>query len=119
MTKGQRIRYLIDRSGTTQTDLAVAIGVSKQTLYKYINDIVTNIPSDNIEGIATFFGVSPAYIMGWDNIAPTDVGEGDEEYLIACRSKDGKRGVPRLTKEEYNSAKAFIQTLRKNTNENL
>nr|WP_242843822.1 MULTISPECIES: helix-turn-helix transcriptional regulator [Clostridia] len=35
-----------------QTELAEKIGVSKQTLYKYENNIVTNIPSYKIELIA-------------------------------------------------------------------
>lgn len=50
----------------SQVDLAKAIGVSKQTLYKYENNIVTNIPSDKIEAIARLAKVAPAYIMGWE-----------------------------------------------------
>lgn len=65
---GLRIRILREKAGLTQTELAEKIGVSKQTLYKYENDIITNIPSDKIEAIATVTGFSPEYIMGWKNI---------------------------------------------------
>ena len=65
MTKGQRIRSRRDELKISQTDLAEKIQVSKQTLYKYENDIVTNIPSDKIEALAQALDVTPAYLMGW------------------------------------------------------
>ena len=49
MTKGQRIKAKREELNIGQTELANKIQVSKQTLYKYENDIVTNIPSDKIE----------------------------------------------------------------------
>ena len=63
-TKGSRIKEAREKIGMSQTDMADRIGVSKQTLYKYENDIITNIPSDKIEEISALTGVSPAYIMG-------------------------------------------------------
>lgn len=65
MTKGQRIKARRQELQINQTDFAKLIGVSKQSLYKYENDIITNIPSDIIERIAEKLKVSPAYIMGW------------------------------------------------------
>ena len=52
--------------GMSQVDFADKINVSKQTLYKYENNIITNIPSDKIEAAADLGNVSPSYIMGWD-----------------------------------------------------
>ena len=49
-----------------QVELAEKVSISKQTLYKYENDIITNIPSDKIEAIASVLNVTPAYLMGWD-----------------------------------------------------
>lgn len=65
MTKGERIKELRERIGKSQTAFADVIGVSKQTLYKYENNIITNIPSDKIEAIAKETGSTPSYIMGW------------------------------------------------------
>ena len=56
MSKGNRIRLLRESQGLSQVSMAEKIGVSKQTLYKYENDIITNIPSDKIEEIATSLG---------------------------------------------------------------
>lgn len=65
MRIGDRIKALRNEIGMGQTDLADKIGVSKQTMYKYENNIVTNIPSDKIELIAKNLGTTPAALMGW------------------------------------------------------
>ena len=68
---GLRIKELRHKAGLTQTDLAKLIGVSKQNLYKYENGIITNIPSDKIEALAHVLNTTPAYLMGWEDIANT------------------------------------------------
>lgn len=66
MTVGDRIRKLREDRDMTQVELADKIDASKQTVYKYENNVVTNIPSDTIEKIAKVFNVSEAYLMGWE-----------------------------------------------------
>lgn len=66
MTVGDRIRKLREDRDITQVELADKIDASKQTVYKYENNVVTNIPSDMIEKIAKAFNVSEAYLMGWE-----------------------------------------------------
>lgn len=68
MTKGERIKRKREELNISQTDLANQVGISKQTLYKYENDIVTNIPSDVIEKLAKKLECDPAYIMGWEDV---------------------------------------------------
>lgn len=68
MTVGERIQLLRKKSGISQIDFATRINVSKQTLYKYENNLITNIPSDKIEAIASLCHVSPAYLMGWEEV---------------------------------------------------
>ena len=63
---GARLKTLRLDRGLTQDEVGQRVLVSKQTLYKYENDIVTNIPADKIEMLAEVYGVTPAYIMGWD-----------------------------------------------------
>lgn len=65
MTIGERIRAIRQSKGISQTELAAATMISKQNLYKYETNIITNIPSDKIEAIAGYLNVSPAVIMGW------------------------------------------------------
>lgn len=72
MTIGERIKSLREKLNISQVDFADKINVSKQTLYKYENNIVTNIPSDKIEAIASITHVSPSYIMGWNDELDTN-----------------------------------------------
>ena len=72
MTKGEKIKYAREAAGMTQEELGRACGTTKQTIYKYENDIVSNIPLDRLESIAKAVGVSAAYIMGWDSGKATE-----------------------------------------------
>ena len=67
MTVGERIKILREQLGMSQIDFATKLNVSKQNLYKYENNIITNIPSDKIEAAAKLCNVSPAYLMGWED----------------------------------------------------
>lgn len=73
MTVGERIKKERERFSISQTELAQKIGVSKQTLYKYETNIITNIPSDTIERTANVLNCSPAYLMGWDDEEPSKI----------------------------------------------
>lgn len=73
MTLGKRIKAKREEAGLTQTELAKRIGTTKQTLFKYENDIITNIPSDKIEKIANILSVSAAYLMGWTEQKQEDI----------------------------------------------
>lgn len=66
VTVGDRIRQVRQERDVTQQELADYIGVSKQAVYKYENNIVTNIPTDKVDAIAKRLKVSPAYLMGWE-----------------------------------------------------
>lgn len=74
MTVGERIKEVREKIGMSQVDFADKINVSKQTLYKYENNLITNIPSDKIEASAKIGGVSPAYLMGWEKMSDEDIG---------------------------------------------
>ncbi|MBS4900223.1 MAG: helix-turn-helix domain-containing protein [Clostridiales bacterium] len=66
MTIGDRIKSRRIALDIAQIELANSIGVSKQTLYKYENNIISNIPSNCIEEIARQLKTTPAYLMGWN-----------------------------------------------------
>lgn len=66
MPIGERIKSCREKANLTQGELAKRLTTTKQTIYKYENNIVTNIPSDKIEKMAELFNVTPAYLMGWE-----------------------------------------------------
>lgn len=76
MTIGRNIYRARKLSGMTLEELSKHIGISRQTLSRYENGIIGNIPSDRIEKIAIALNVSPAQLMGWEEMS----GSSEEEY---------------------------------------
>lgn len=67
ITVGENIKKIRENLNMTQTDLAKQVNISKQTLYKYETNVITNIPFNVIEKIANILSVSPVALMGWEN----------------------------------------------------
>ncbi len=120
------LKYLRTTHNLNQVEFSKVIGVSRSTIGMY--ETGKREPDfETLEVIADYFNVSMDYLLGKtdnnslsvNNNNSIESNEVEEEYLLASRSKDGKRGIEILTKTEYESAKAFIQTLRKNTNDEL
>lgn len=78
MTVGSRIKNLRIKKNYTLDELGKMIDASRQTLHKYEQGIITNIPKEKIEKIAQVLGVNPSYIYGWEN---------DETYYIDENTK--------------------------------
>lgn len=66
MTIGQRIRAARERKDMTLDEVAKCCNTTKQTIFKYENEIVTNIPYDKIVLLSNTLDVSPSYLFGWD-----------------------------------------------------
>lgn len=100
MTIGERIKKKRIESGFSQVDFANKIDVSKQTLYKYENNIITNIPSDKIEAISKVLNLSPMYIMGWEDLEqPIPKSNGYPTVRIPVLG-DVAAGVPILAQQD-------------------
>lgn len=72
MNIGDRIKYKREQKGLTLEELGKLCKTTKQTVYKYENSIVTNIPLDRLALIAQALDVSQAYLMGWDDNTAVD-----------------------------------------------
>lgn len=70
MTQGEYIKKARLDAGLTLDEVAKACHTTKQTIYKYENDIVTNIPMDKIKAMSELLGVSPTQLLGWDTETP-------------------------------------------------
>ena len=86
MTVGERIRKAREKEGIGQTELAEKIGISKQLLYKYEHGVTTNIPISNIEAIASVLGISPAYLMGWEEMHDMQLTDTERRIILAYRA---------------------------------
>ncbi len=61
-----RLKSLRKAKRMTQDELAAALGTSKQTIHRYENGIITNIPPEKVEKLALALGTTPSELMGWD-----------------------------------------------------
>ena len=84
MTIGQRIKEARERRNMTLDEVAKRCNTTKQTIFKYENEIVTNIPYDKINLLASALDVSPSYLFGWDekNNSPSEAQLTEGEQLM-------------------------------------
>lgn len=106
MSIGERIKQLREDNGHTMVYVGSIIGVTKQTLYKYENGIITNIPSDKIQALAKLYNVNPAYIMGWETDAQGDIVPTEEEQALYAQYRklkesdsEGQRAIARAVEK--------------------
>ncbi len=62
-----KLKELRHSKGMTLEDLAEAVGTSRQTIHRYENGTIINVPHEKIVALAEVLGTTPAYLMGWDN----------------------------------------------------
>ena len=80
MTIGERIKEKRLEKRMSLEDLANVANVARQTIYKYENNIINNIPTDKIEAIANALGVSPSYLMGWEDTISINIKENIKKH---------------------------------------
>lgn len=89
MSIGQRIKMAREKSGMTMEEVAKRCNTTKQTIFKYESEIVTNIPYDKIVLLSNALSVSPSYLFEWDNEKSTpdktDLTEGEKLVLQLFR----------------------------------
>ncbi len=102
--EANKLRELRKQKGITLDELASRIGTSKQTIHRYENGIINNIPPEKVEKLAAVLGTTPSELMGWenaakqqyDNIIPLSTKKLPMLGSIAC-------GVPIYAAEEHES----------------
>ena len=66
MSVGQRIKIAREQKNMTLDEVAKRCETTKQTIFKYENEIVTNIPYEKIVLLSKALDVSPSYLFGWE-----------------------------------------------------
>ena len=88
---GERIRILRKQHKMSMEELGKHIGVGKSAILKYEKGDVENLPRITIERMAVLFGVSPSYLMCFDEWDKNSEALSDEVALIErIQAKWGK-----------------------------
>lgn len=87
----------------TLDDVARHVGTTRQTIQKYESGVITNIPSDKIELLAEALHTTPAYLMGWDDVAQSNALE------EAVRKLGGIRPDGTVNWNRINALVAFLE----------
>ena len=67
MSIGKNIAKFRTQQGLSMEELGQMLGVSRQTVFRYENGKIENIPHEKVEKIASALYISPALLYGWDN----------------------------------------------------
>ena len=64
--QSDRIRSEMIRNSLTLIEIEQRTGIKKSSMQRYVSGQTGKIPMAAIEKLATLFGVSGTYLMGWD-----------------------------------------------------
>lgn len=94
MTMGERIHQLRLQHNMSMDELGKYLGVGKTAIFKYEKGQVENLPRSSIEKMSILFGVSPSYLMCFDEWEERSAALSDEVMLIErIQAKWGKEMV--------------------------
>lgn len=65
----KRILDAMHERNLSYAELSLKTGIPKSALQRYATGSTPKIPMDRIENIASALGVTPSYLMGWDDVA--------------------------------------------------
>ena len=94
---GKRIRERRKELGMTLDELAKAVGVSKQTIFRYEDRTIENIPIDKLDKIAEKLNMSMAYLLdlkvevGYEDFIVLKEKEGFKELIAILKGMDGEK----------------------------
>lgn len=76
MTTGERMKARRKELDLSAERIAEALGVSPATIYRYEKGDIEKVSSDILPKLAKILRTSPAYLMGWEDSASTEIPEG-------------------------------------------
>ena len=67
-TVGERIKHFRRRCGFSMEELGERLGVSRQTVYRYENGAIENIPRAKLRHMADIFDVTEGALLGFEGL---------------------------------------------------
>lgn len=94
MTVSERIRNQMSLCGLSYGEVAEKSGLAKSAVHRYATGLTDKIPIDALEKIAPVLGVTPAYLLGWEEPGHTLAAHFDGEEF---------------TEEELHEIESFVR----------
>lgn len=94
MELNDKIKTLRNENNYTLEDLAKIIGVSPSTILRWESGEIKNLRRDKIKKLADALHTSPAYLMGWEDIALSVIN--DNKAILSLNVSDEERDVEAL-----------------------
>ena len=63
-----KLREMRKEKGMTLETLAEKLGTSRQTIHRYENGKISNIPPEKVVLLAEALETTPSHLMGWENV---------------------------------------------------
>lgn len=95
--QNEKIKQRIAELGLSLSEVSEMAHVPKSTLHRYVTGQRENIPLPVIESLAKALGVSPAYLMGWEDNPEQPALINDDEPISILN-----RAAKRMTPEQRN-----------------
>lgn len=109
MNTGDRIKQRRLELGLSADELALRIGKSRATIYRYENGDIENMPTPILEPLAKALYTTPAQLMGWE----MDDGDIGNAFVADCLEKEID-SMASLAPSEKDHFKAYINLLQIN-----
>lgn len=77
MTVGAKLRSRRKQLGFSAEYIAERLGCSPATVYRWENGDIEKMPIDSIVPVAAVLGVTPAYLLGWEDINAEQLTDGE------------------------------------------
>lgn len=115
MTIGEKIKRLRISLDLTQEALAKASNTTKQTIHKYETGIISNIPASKLKLMADKLNVTPAYLMGWEEVEKKN--DTIADIVLRLRADvdflDTAKILNELSPEQFNAVRTFLSAFGK------
>ena len=82
---GERVKARRKAMGLTQTDLALRMGFKSKQAISHIEAGDRNLKQSQVAALAAALGVTPAYLMGWEDTNLLN------KFPRRCKADDGTR----------------------------
>ena len=98
----ENIRRLREEQNLTLEEVGKRAGTTKQTIKRYESGEISTIPYDRILSLAKCFGVSPGYLMGWEenNVIIEQADMDADLIMMEKRLKEYALKLSKLSEED-------------------